>query len=54
MSWQPHNPIMLLTWLIEHLQKLAQQAGIFYTDQQLLEKDLALIRNTRDFEYTLT
>ena len=23
MAWQPSNPIVLLTWPIEHLQKLA-------------------------------
>jgi len=54
MSWQPHEPIVLLTRPIENLQKLAQQAGIPYTDKQLLEKGLQLIRNTRDFEYALT
>jgi len=40
MSWQPHEPIVLLTRPIENLQKLAQQAGIPYTDKQLLEKGL--------------
>ena len=45
---------MLLTRLIENLQKLAQQAHIPYSDKQLLEKGLALIKNIRDFEYALT
>ena len=54
MTWQPSNPIVLLTWPIEYLQKLAQQAGIPYTDQQLLEKGLILIQNMRNFEYALT
>ena len=40
MSWQPHEPIVLLTRPIKNLQKLAQQAGIPYTDKQLLEKGL--------------
>ena len=54
MTWQPSDPIVLLTHPIENLQKLAQQAGISYTDQQLLEKGLSIIRSTRDFEYALT
>ena len=54
MTWQPSDPIVLLTRPIENLQKLAQQAGIPYTDQQLLEKGLSIIRSTRDFEYALT
>ena len=54
MTWQPHDPIVLLTRPIENLQKLAQQAGMPYTDQQLLEKSITLIRNTRDFEHALT
>lgn len=54
MTWQPHEPIALLTRPIENLQKLAQQAGMPCTDKQLLEKGLQLIRNTRDFEYSLT
>ena len=54
MSWQPNDPIVLLTWPIEQLQKLATQAGILYTDSQILEKGLTKIRATRDFEYALT
>ena len=52
-SWQPTDPIILLTRPIEQLQKLATQAGIPYTDSQILEKGLTLIRATRDFEYAL-
>ena len=33
MNWQPNDPIVLLTRPIENLQKLAQQAGVSYTDQ---------------------
>ena len=54
MSWQPTDPIMLLTRPIEQLQKLATQVGIPYTDSQILEKSLMMIRATRDFEYALT
>jgi len=54
MSWQPTDPIVLLIRPIEQLQKLATQAGISYTDSQILEKGLMMIRATRDFEYTLT
>ena len=54
MSWQPNDPIVLLTRPIEQLQKLATQAGIPYTDSQILEKGLTKIRATRDFEYALT
>ena len=54
MSWQPTDPLVLLTRPIEQLQKLATTAGIPYTDSQILEKGLTLIRSTRDFEYALT
>ena len=52
-SWQPTDPIILLTRPLEQLQKLATQAGIPYKDNQILEKGLTLIRATRDFEYAL-
>ena len=54
MSWQPTDPLVLLTRPIEQLQKLAITAGIPYTNSQILEKGLTLIRSTRDFEYALT
>ena len=54
MTWLPSDPIALLTRPLEQLQKLAAHAGIPYTDQQILEKGLTLIRATRDFEYGLT
>ena len=53
-NWQPTDPLVLLTRPIEKLQKMAKQAGIPYTEQQLLEKGFQLIRNTRDFETGLT
>ena len=54
MSWQPTDPMVLLTRPLEQLQKLATQANIPYTDNQILEKGLSLVRATRDFEYALT
>ena len=54
MNWQPSDPIVLLTRPIEQLQKLATKAGVPYTDSQILEKGLTIIRATRDFEYALT
>ena len=54
MIWQPSEPLVLLTRPLENLQKLAKQANIPFTDKQILEKGLTLIRRTRDFEYALT
>jgi len=54
MSWQPTDPMVLLTRPLEQLQKLATQANIPYTDNQILEKGLSLVRVTCDFEYALT
>ena len=38
---------------IEKLQKLGEAAGIPYTESQLLDVGLTVIRNTRDFERAL-
>ena len=46
--------MVVLTRPVEDLQKLVTQAGIPYTDSQILEKGLTIIRATRDFEYALT
>ena len=54
MIWQPSEPLVLLTRPLENLQKLAKQANIPFTDKQILEKGLTLIRRTRDFEHALT
>ena len=54
MTWQPHDPLVLLTLPIENLKKLAVKANVPYSEKQLLEKALTIIRNTRDFEYALT
>ena len=53
-TWLPSDPIVLLTRPLEQLRKLAEHAGIPYSDTQILEKGLAIIRATRDFEYALT
>ena len=53
-SWQLTDPIALLTRPIENLQKLAAQAGMPYSDEQLLEKGLMTARNTKDFEHALS
>ena len=52
--WQPSDPMVILTRPLEQLQKLAVQAGMPCTDNQILQKGLQLIRNTNDFEYALT
>ena len=54
MTWQPHDPLVLFTLPIENLKKLAVKANVPYSEKQLLEKALTIIRNTRDFEYALT
>ena len=54
MTWLPSDPIVLLTRPLEQLQKLATHAGIPYSSSQILEKALAIVRGTRDFEYALT
>ena len=54
MTWQSQDAMVLLTQPIKNLQKLAVQTGIPYSDNQLLEKGLTIIYNTRDFEYALT
>ena len=46
MSWQPQDPLALLTRPIENLQSLAKEAGIPYSDMQLLQKGLTIARNT--------
>ena len=51
--WNPTDPLVLFTRPLEHLQKLSDKAGIRFTDEQILEKGLTKIRNTRDFESAL-
>ena len=53
MPWQPHDPLVLLIRPIENLQKLVEQAGVPYSEMQLLQKYLSIMRNTRDFEHAI-
>ena len=53
-TWVPSDPITVLTRPLEQLKKLAAHAGIPCADQQMLEKALAIVRPTRDFECALT
>ena len=53
-TWQLQDPAVLLKRPIKNLQELVREAGIPYSDMQLLQKGLAIIFNTRDFEYVLT
>ena len=45
---------MLLTRLLEQLKKLVTEANIPYTNNQILEKGLLLVRVTYSFDYVLT
>ena len=52
-SFNPADPMVTIFRPIEQLQKKAVAAGIKYSNEQLLEIGLSLIRNTRDFEKAL-
>ena len=52
-TWNPSDPIILITRPLEQLRKLAAHAKVPYTDAQILEKALAIIRSTRDYEYAV-
>ena len=53
-SFNPTDPMVLLYLPIKQLQKLATSTSIPYSDAQILEFGLALIRSTRDFEKSLS
>ena len=53
MFFNPADPMILLFNPIEKLKKMAEAAGIAYTDEQILDMGLTVIRNTRDFEKAL-
>ena len=53
MSFTPGDPMVSLFRPIEQLQKLAVSAKIPYSDAQILEFGLTIIRATRDFEKAL-
>ena len=54
MNWNLADPIVLITRPLEQLRKLAEQAKVPYTDAQILDKGLSLIKATRDYKYALT
>ena len=49
----PSDPLVVIWNPIEKLKKFAAKANLPYTDQQLVDFGLQLIRNTRDFEQGL-
>ena len=49
----PLEPLVLIWNPIENLKKLAIKADLPYTDQQLIEFALQIIRGTHDFEKAL-
>ena len=53
MTYHPADPMILLHNPIEKLKKMAEAAAIPYTQDQLLDMGLTVIRNTRDFERAL-
>ena len=53
MTYHPADPLILLYNPIEKLKKMAESSGILYTQDQLLDIGLTVIRNTRDFERAL-
>ena len=53
MTFHPADPMILLYNAIEKLKTLGEAADIAYTEQQLLDIGLTVIRNTRDFEKAL-
>ena len=53
MSFNLADPMILLFNPLEKLKKMAEAAGIAYTDEQILDMGLTVIRKTRDFEKAL-
>ena len=53
MIYNPADPLILLYNPIEKLKTMAISANIPYTNDQLLDIGLTVIRNTRDFERAL-
>ena len=50
LQFNPADPMITIFRPIEQLQKKAVEADIPYSEEQLLEFGLTLVRNTRDFE----
>ena len=53
MTFHPADPMILLYNPIKKLAKMAVAAGIQYTQDQVLDMGLTVIKNTRDFERAL-
>ena len=53
MTFHPADPLILLHSPIKKLKKIAEAAAILYTEEQLLDIGITVIRNTRDFERAL-
>ena len=53
MTFHPADPMILLYNAIEKLKTMGEAAEIAYTEPQLLDIGLTIIRNTRDFEKAL-
>ena len=53
MAFNPADPMILLFNPLEKLKKMAEAAQITYTEEQILDMGLTVIRNTRDFEKAL-
>ena len=54
MSFHPADPMITLYSPVEKLQKLAKSAEIEYSEAQIVEIALTVIRNTHDFEKVLS
>ena len=50
MNFNPADPLVLLFNPVEKLKKLAIEAEVPYTENQLLDLTLTVIKNTRDYE----
>ena len=50
LQFNPADPMITIYRPIEQLQKKASESGIPYSDEQIMEFGLTLVRNTRDFE----
>ena len=53
MTFHPADPMVLLYNQIDKLKTMAESADILYTEAQLLDMGLTVIRNTRDFKKAL-
>ena len=54
MTLNPSDPIVLITRPLEQFRKLASHDGVSYTNAQMLQKCLSLIRSTRHYGHALT